>query len=116
MVFFFLILFLFFLTGGRYIVTSGTGDLYIRNVRSEDSMKRFSCLTVNSLTGEKKLSDPIYLKGNGRFIFHLNFLLVYYIFFFFLGLILLLLQIYENIPPISLCIVLLTYFANNMLP
>ncbi|XP_055715988.1 cell adhesion molecule Dscam2 isoform X2 [Phlebotomus papatasi] len=47
--------------GGRYSVTLGSNDLYIRSVRSEDGLKEFSCLTINTLTGERKLSDPIFL-------------------------------------------------------
>lgn len=55
-----------FITGGRYIVTSGHGDLFIRSVRPDDAMKRFSCLTTNSLTGERKLSESVALSIKGK--------------------------------------------------
>lgn len=55
-------------TAGRYGVASGTGNLYIRSVRSEDSLKKFSCEILNILTGERKLSDHVFLtiKGESR--------------------------------------------------
>ncbi|KAL7024043.1 hypothetical protein ACKWTF_012881 [Chironomus riparius] len=46
---------------GRYIVTSGNVDLCIRVVRPEDASKKFTCLTTNTLTGERKLSDVVML-------------------------------------------------------
>lgn len=52
-------------SGGRFIVTHGTGDLYIRNIRPEDGLKRFACATSNSLTGERKLSESISLTIKG---------------------------------------------------
>ena len=61
-------IFLFFhLTGGRFIVTHGSGDLYIRNIRPEDALKRFACATSNTLTGERKLSESISLTIKGDF-------------------------------------------------
>lgn len=53
-------------TGGRYIVTSGNGDLCIRNVRPDDALKRFTCMATNSLTGERKLSEAVSLSIKGK--------------------------------------------------
>lgn len=53
-------------TGGRYIVTSGNIDLCIRVVRPEDASKTFSCLTTNTLTGERKRSDSVMLSIKGK--------------------------------------------------
>lgn len=55
-------------TGGRYIVTSGNVDLCIRVVRPEDASKKFTCLTTNTLTGERKLSDVVMLSIKGMSI------------------------------------------------
>lgn len=52
-------------TGGRFIAASGHGDLCIRSVRLDDANKGFSCLTTNSLTGEKKLSEAATLSIKG---------------------------------------------------
>lgn len=54
-----------FNTDGRYIVMSGSNDLYIRNVRTDDAVKRFSCVTINSLTGERKISETVLLTIKG---------------------------------------------------
>jgi Down syndrome cell adhesion molecule len=54
------------LTGGRYIIMSGNIDLCIRIVRPDDAAKKFSCLTTNTLTGERKLSDVISLSIKGK--------------------------------------------------
>lgn len=54
------------LLAGRYVVTSGTGDLYIRSVKSDDNTKKFSCQTTNILSGERKLSEPVYLSIKGK--------------------------------------------------
>ncbi|XP_039965640.1 Down syndrome cell adhesion molecule-like protein Dscam2 isoform X1 [Bactrocera tryoni] len=47
---------------GRYVVLSSYGDLYIRSVRTEDSLVKFSCLVTNTLNGEKQRSDAIMLQ------------------------------------------------------
>ncbi|CAD6994274.1 unnamed protein product, partial [Ceratitis capitata] len=47
---------------GRYVVLSSHGDLYIRSVRTEDSLVKFSCLVTNTLNGEKQRSDAIMLQ------------------------------------------------------
>ncbi|XP_055385270.1 cell adhesion molecule Dscam2 isoform X2 [Condylostylus longicornis] len=46
---------------GRYVVLSSSGDLYIRSVRSEDAIVKFSCLTTNTLSGERQRSDSVSL-------------------------------------------------------
>lgn len=64
--------------GGRYFVTSGTGDLYIRSVKIDDKLKMFSCQTMNKVTRERKISEPVYLSIKGmRHIsyFHSHFYL-----------------------------------------
>jgi hypothetical protein len=48
------------------MVTNGYGDLFVRNVRSEDSLKQFSCLAANSLTGERQQSEGIMLSIKGK--------------------------------------------------
>lgn len=53
--------------GGRYIVSTANGDLYVRSVRAEDGLKRFSCMTINSLTGERKSSDSVLLSVRGEY-------------------------------------------------
>ncbi|XP_055315179.1 cell adhesion molecule Dscam2 isoform X2 [Sitodiplosis mosellana] len=47
--------------GGRYFVTSTTGDLYIRSVKSDDNLKKFACQTFNKITRERKISEPVHL-------------------------------------------------------
>uniref|UniRef100_A0A1S4GPA3 Uncharacterized protein n=1 Tax=Anopheles gambiae TaxID=7165 RepID=A0A1S4GPA3_ANOGA len=47
--------------GTRYVVTTPGGELCIRNVNEEDRLKRFSCVTVDTLTGERKTSEAILL-------------------------------------------------------
>ncbi|XP_066587504.1 cell adhesion molecule Dscam1 isoform X2 [Prorops nasuta] len=44
-------------TGGRFVVTS-QGDLHIRGVRAEDGRVTYSCLTLHTLTGERRKSEP----------------------------------------------------------
>ncbi|XP_046477031.1 cell adhesion molecule Dscam1 isoform X1 [Neodiprion pinetum] len=44
-------------TGGRFVVTS-QGELHIRAARAEDGRATYSCLTLHSLTGERRRSDP----------------------------------------------------------
>jgi hypothetical protein len=53
-------------SGGHYMVTNGYGDLFVRNVRAEDGLKQFSCLAVNSLTGERQQSEAVYLDIKGK--------------------------------------------------
>lgn len=53
--------------GGRYFVTSGTGDLYIRNVRADDNLKKFTCQTTNKISRERKHSEPVYLSIKGQY-------------------------------------------------
>lgn len=53
--------------GGRYFVTSGTGDLYIRNVRPDDNLKKIACQTTNKISRERKLSEPVYLSVKGQY-------------------------------------------------
>ncbi|XP_060516116.1 cell adhesion molecule Dscam2 [Cylas formicarius] len=42
--------------GGRIVVTYGSGDLLIRSARADDSLPTYSCLTIHSLTQERKRS------------------------------------------------------------
>lgn len=55
-----------FFTAGRYAITSSNGDLHIRTVKSEDGRTKFSCLTTNTLSGERKISDSVYLSIKGK--------------------------------------------------
>ena len=52
-------------TAGRYVVLSSSGDLYIRAIRSEDALMKFSCLTTNTLSGERQRSDSVSLTFKG---------------------------------------------------
>ncbi|XP_023034507.1 Down syndrome cell adhesion molecule-like protein Dscam2 isoform X1 [Drosophila willistoni] len=47
---------------GRYVVLAASGDLYIRSVRSEDGLMKFSCLVTNTLNGERQRSDAVTLQ------------------------------------------------------
>ncbi|KAH8329742.1 hypothetical protein KR074_004183 [Drosophila pseudoananassae] len=47
---------------GRYVVLSASGDLYVRSVRSEDALMKFSCLVTNTLNGERQRSDAVTLQ------------------------------------------------------
>lgn len=47
--------------GMRYIVTSPSGDLCIRNVNIDDRQKQFSCVSTDTLTGERKISTSVFL-------------------------------------------------------
>uniref|UniRef100_A0A182T5Y5 Ig-like domain-containing protein n=1 Tax=Anopheles maculatus TaxID=74869 RepID=A0A182T5Y5_9DIPT len=51
--------------GTRYVITTPGGELCIRNVNEEDRLKRFSCVTVDTLTGERKTSEAILLALKG---------------------------------------------------
>lgn len=53
-------------SGGRFLVTHGTGNLHIRAVREEDGSSEYSCLTIHSLTHERKRSPPILLTISGK--------------------------------------------------
>ncbi|XP_076279934.1 Down syndrome cell adhesion molecule 3 isoform X5 [Lasioglossum baleicum] len=44
-------------TGGRFMVTS-QGDLHIRAARQEDAKATYSCLTLHTLTSERRRSEP----------------------------------------------------------
>lgn len=46
-------------------MTSTTGDLYIRSVKSEDNLKKFACQTFNKITRERKISEPVHLSAKG---------------------------------------------------
>lgn len=48
-------------------MTSGSVDLCIRSVRPDDATKKFSCLTTNTLTGERKASDVVSLSIKGSY-------------------------------------------------
>lgn len=53
--------------GGRMVVTYSTGELHIRNARVEDGLARYSCMTLHSLTQERKRSAPAVLTVTGQF-------------------------------------------------
>lgn len=55
--------------GGRYVITSGNGDLHIRAARPEDGIPRYSCLTLHALTQERKRSGPAVLTVTGKAIY-----------------------------------------------
>ena len=46
------------------------GDLHIRDVTVEDGYKSLRCSTVNTLTGEKKSSEPatLFVKGTSMVV------------------------------------------------
>lgn len=48
------------------IVTYGSGELHIRNARIEDGHSRYSCLTLHTLTQERKRSEPAILTVTGE--------------------------------------------------
>ncbi|XP_044017269.1 Down syndrome cell adhesion molecule-like protein Dscam2 [Aphidius gifuensis] len=47
-------------TGGRFVVTS-QGDLHIRNTKVEDGRVTYWCLTLHTLTGERRKSEHVTL-------------------------------------------------------
>ncbi|XP_073816744.1 Down syndrome cell adhesion molecule 3 isoform X3 [Musca autumnalis] len=47
---------------GRYVVLSASGDLYIRTVRTEDSLVKYSCLVTNTLNGDRQRSEAVMLQ------------------------------------------------------
>jgi len=53
--------------GGKYSLMP-SGDLVITNVNDADTKATYYCTTVNSLTGEKSVSNPAKLFLKGRFI------------------------------------------------
>lgn len=46
---------------------AGIGDLHIRTVRADDNLKKFSCSTLNTINGERRESDAVYLSIKGKF-------------------------------------------------
>lgn len=50
------------------MVSYGSGELHIRSVRAEDGMYRYSCLTIHSLTQERKRSAPAILTVTGSYL------------------------------------------------
>lgn len=57
-----------FIIGGRYFVTSGTGDLYIRSIKLDDNLKKFACQTTNKISREQKMSEPVLLSVKGMLL------------------------------------------------
>lgn len=55
-----------FWTAGRYVVLAASGDLYVRSVRAEDGLMKFSCLVTNTLNGERQRSDAVMLQVKGK--------------------------------------------------
>jgi hypothetical protein len=51
--------------GGRFVVTS-SGDLHIKSAQSSDGDVNYSCLTLHSLTGERRRSAPATLMVTGE--------------------------------------------------
>lgn len=51
---------------GRYAVISGSGNLHVRSVRSDDGVTKFACMTINVLSGERKKSDGVFLSVKGK--------------------------------------------------
>lgn len=56
---------LFFLAG-RYVVLSASGDLYVRSIRSEDALVKYSCLVSNTLNGDRQRSEAVTLQVKGK--------------------------------------------------
>ncbi|KAH8408036.1 hypothetical protein KR222_011729 [Zaprionus bogoriensis] len=48
--------------GGRHIVLAGSGDLFVRSIRFEDSLVKYSCLVTNTLNGDCQRSEEIMLQ------------------------------------------------------
>lgn len=78
-------------SAGRYFVTSGTRDLYIRSVKADDNLKKFACQTTNKISRERKVSEPVHLSVKGKLLFfrcccwcgcHFSVLLSQFDFFF----------------------------------
>lgn len=51
------------------VVIYSTGELHIRNARMEDGLARYSCMTLHSLTQERKRSAPAVLTVTGKCCF-----------------------------------------------
>lgn len=47
-------------------MTYGTGNLHIRSIRAEDGLSQYSCLTLHSLTQQRKRSEPCRLTVLGE--------------------------------------------------
>lgn len=58
----------YIVAGGRYVMISGTGDLHIRSARPEDGLAKYSCLTLHSLTQERKRSVAAMLTVTGIYM------------------------------------------------
>lgn len=48
------------------MVTYGTGELHIRSARAEDGLARYSCITLHTLTQERRRSAPAMLTVTGK--------------------------------------------------
>jgi hypothetical protein len=59
------VMFWVFCVGGRFVVTS-SGDLHIKSAQSSDGDVNYSCLTLHSLTGERRRSAPATLMVTGE--------------------------------------------------
>jgi hypothetical protein len=57
--------FWFLCAGGRFVVSS-SGDLHIKSAQSSDGVVSYSCLTLHSLTGERRRSAPATLMVTGK--------------------------------------------------
>lgn len=47
------------------MVLAATGDLYVRSIRPEDSLVKYSCLVTNTLNGDRQRSDEVMLQVKG---------------------------------------------------
>lgn len=55
--------------GSRNMVLATSGDLYVRSVRSEDSLVKYSCLVTNTLNGDRQRSDEVMLQVIGIMLY-----------------------------------------------
>lgn len=55
-----------FTAAGRYVVLAASGELYVRSVRAEDGLVKFSCLVTNTLNGDRQRSDAVVLQVKGK--------------------------------------------------
>lgn len=51
------------------MVLATSGDFYVRSVRSEDSLVKYSCLVTNTLNGDRQRSDEVMLQVIGIFLY-----------------------------------------------